>query len=221
VETCENCGQVIGELETPYIFEGHVVCAGCHDRVSQRGRSRMEPHPPSSNENRLHFSTSNCCVSDDAVVIGTTSIPTRSIASVRREVCKHEPEQLGKLVAIAVLMFLPLLAPICWVTNHQVYTAGDILFGLVGTAALVAVAILLVRYLLKHVRKARPLIHFVRLTTSGGEFERVQCNSSDQAQELFSAVQVACAASGQTVQVDVRTLNVSVGTTHRNFSLSP
>lgn len=27
---CENCGRVIGALETPCVFEEHVVCAACY-----------------------------------------------------------------------------------------------------------------------------------------------------------------------------------------------
>ena len=26
---CQNCGRVIGKLETPYVFEDHVVCGDC------------------------------------------------------------------------------------------------------------------------------------------------------------------------------------------------
>lgn len=35
LETCENCGRVIGALETPHIHDEHVVCAECADRLKQ------------------------------------------------------------------------------------------------------------------------------------------------------------------------------------------
>ncbi|MGC9260811.1 MAG: hypothetical protein ACP5I8_12170 [Phycisphaerae bacterium] len=30
VETCENCGRLIGKLETPMVWQDHVVCAECN-----------------------------------------------------------------------------------------------------------------------------------------------------------------------------------------------
>ena len=32
-ETCENCGRQIGNLETPHVFRGHVVCADCDAKL--------------------------------------------------------------------------------------------------------------------------------------------------------------------------------------------
>jgi hypothetical protein len=29
MEECTNCGRIIGKLETPRVFDGNVVCAGC------------------------------------------------------------------------------------------------------------------------------------------------------------------------------------------------
>ena len=34
METCENCNRLIGNLETPYLHDGHVVCADCKQRLS-------------------------------------------------------------------------------------------------------------------------------------------------------------------------------------------
>lgn len=34
MDTCENCGQPIGKLETPFVFEESVVCKACHRRLS-------------------------------------------------------------------------------------------------------------------------------------------------------------------------------------------
>jgi hypothetical protein len=33
MEKCENCGRVIGNLETPLLHQEHVVCAQCWDRL--------------------------------------------------------------------------------------------------------------------------------------------------------------------------------------------
>jgi hypothetical protein len=33
-EQCENCGQLIGALETPHVHEDHVVCRQCKDKLS-------------------------------------------------------------------------------------------------------------------------------------------------------------------------------------------
>lgn len=32
-ETCDNCGYTIGKLETPHVWQGHVVCADCSKRL--------------------------------------------------------------------------------------------------------------------------------------------------------------------------------------------
>jgi hypothetical protein len=34
MEHCENCGRVIGQLETPRVYRQRVVCAECHDRLT-------------------------------------------------------------------------------------------------------------------------------------------------------------------------------------------
>lgn len=35
LETCENCGRVIGKLETPAIWQDHIVCNACHDTLTK------------------------------------------------------------------------------------------------------------------------------------------------------------------------------------------
>ena len=35
-ETCANCGETIGRLETPHVYEGHVVCGACVSKLSRR-----------------------------------------------------------------------------------------------------------------------------------------------------------------------------------------
>jgi hypothetical protein len=34
VENCANCGEVIGNLETPFVFKEQVVCRKCHQKIS-------------------------------------------------------------------------------------------------------------------------------------------------------------------------------------------
>lgn len=34
MEKCANCERAIGNLETPMIWRGAVVCAGCHTKLS-------------------------------------------------------------------------------------------------------------------------------------------------------------------------------------------
>ena len=42
VVNCENCGRVIGSLETPHIHQGHVVCRECKERLDP---SQVRPTP--------------------------------------------------------------------------------------------------------------------------------------------------------------------------------
>ena len=36
LEVCENCGRQMGKLETPMIWQEHVVCLVCHTRLTSR-----------------------------------------------------------------------------------------------------------------------------------------------------------------------------------------
>lgn len=45
METCENCGSVIGKLETPYIFNDSVVCSQCYQRL---GSATAPPPVPAA-----------------------------------------------------------------------------------------------------------------------------------------------------------------------------
>lgn len=47
---CENCGAAIGNLETPFIFGEHVVCAACYRRLAEAARppNPIEQHSPSA-----------------------------------------------------------------------------------------------------------------------------------------------------------------------------
>ncbi|HVS73146.1 MAG TPA: hypothetical protein VHQ47_17960 [Phycisphaerae bacterium] len=33
-ETCENCGRTIGKLETPRVWQEHIVCGTCHRHLT-------------------------------------------------------------------------------------------------------------------------------------------------------------------------------------------
>jgi hypothetical protein len=51
MEQCENCGGPIGKLETPMLFNDHVVCAKCHATLSappavQALQYQPTPAPP-------------------------------------------------------------------------------------------------------------------------------------------------------------------------------
>ncbi|MGE5608331.1 MAG: hypothetical protein ACM359_03675 [Bacillota bacterium] len=35
LETCANCFRTIGRLETPFIWQGQIVCSACHTHLSQ------------------------------------------------------------------------------------------------------------------------------------------------------------------------------------------
>jgi ribosomal protein L37AE/L43A len=44
-EACSNCGSQIGKLETPYIWEQHIVCEECHDKLSRAAARRGNEIP--------------------------------------------------------------------------------------------------------------------------------------------------------------------------------
>lgn len=43
-EKCGNCDALIGKLETPYLWNGTVVCKGCHTRLSGDAHESPAPH---------------------------------------------------------------------------------------------------------------------------------------------------------------------------------
>lgn len=46
LEQCSNCELGIGKLETPYIWNGSIVCQSCHQRLSQLADLAPKPSPP-------------------------------------------------------------------------------------------------------------------------------------------------------------------------------
>ena len=40
METCTNCNRTIGNLETPHLYEGHIVCANCYSRLEGENRTK-------------------------------------------------------------------------------------------------------------------------------------------------------------------------------------
>ena len=47
-EKCDNCGATIGRLETPMIWDEHVVCAACYKKLGEAARAAGAPHAPPS-----------------------------------------------------------------------------------------------------------------------------------------------------------------------------
>lgn len=47
MESCENCGRIIGKLETPCVHEDHIVCAECKSRLDNARPAAAQP-PPSA-----------------------------------------------------------------------------------------------------------------------------------------------------------------------------
>jgi hypothetical protein len=46
MEYCANCETIIGNLETPFVWRDHVVCATCHRRLeAQRATGALPPMP--------------------------------------------------------------------------------------------------------------------------------------------------------------------------------
>lgn len=45
LEQCSNCDLGIGKLETPYVWNGSIVCQSCHQRLSQLASLAPEPTP--------------------------------------------------------------------------------------------------------------------------------------------------------------------------------
>lgn len=35
LQKCENCGATIGKLEQAYVFEDHIVCSQCHQKLKK------------------------------------------------------------------------------------------------------------------------------------------------------------------------------------------
>jgi hypothetical protein len=48
MEQCKNCGRAIGNLEPAHVFQGHVVCAACFERLSPQPLPYAAPAHPDS-----------------------------------------------------------------------------------------------------------------------------------------------------------------------------
>ena len=46
MEKCDNCGAAIGDLETPHVWNNHVVCQTCHIKLN--AGSAAVPLPPAT-----------------------------------------------------------------------------------------------------------------------------------------------------------------------------
>ena len=47
METCDNCGRTIGRLETPEIWDDHLVCRMCLDHLEYETTESEAPDQPS------------------------------------------------------------------------------------------------------------------------------------------------------------------------------
>lgn len=67
LETCANCGAMIGPLETPHVWREQVVCAACHARLAPTtlSYSRKPPALPKGYKPPdgplIICPNSNCC----------------------------------------------------------------------------------------------------------------------------------------------------------------
>jgi hypothetical protein len=48
LERCENCERIIGRLETPWVFDGHIVCRECHDVLARQSVGKDAASLPAS-----------------------------------------------------------------------------------------------------------------------------------------------------------------------------
>lgn len=47
-DTCENCGKVIGDQDTPHLYKNHIVCDECIKKLSARQGTKAKQEPGSS-----------------------------------------------------------------------------------------------------------------------------------------------------------------------------
>jgi hypothetical protein len=61
MDKCENCGRVIGRLETPQLHDDHIVCVECKERLLKASRASTEP------VREIHVETPRAGAQDDPV----------------------------------------------------------------------------------------------------------------------------------------------------------
>lgn len=50
-ETCQNCDQPIGRLETPHVYNDHIVCFNCHTQLAKQRPKQPQFTDPKANAN--------------------------------------------------------------------------------------------------------------------------------------------------------------------------
>jgi hypothetical protein len=68
LERCENCERIIGRLETPWVFDGHIVCRECHDVLARQSVGKDAASlPASQSAERVVAQVESVTVSNSAV----------------------------------------------------------------------------------------------------------------------------------------------------------
>jgi len=68
MESCSNCGDAIGKLETPHIWRDQIVCAACYDKLAAYQEKpgapqpsvRAQPNEPAGVERIVTLNCENC-----------------------------------------------------------------------------------------------------------------------------------------------------------------
>jgi len=85
LEKCENCGRTIGKLETPNLWDNHVVCAKCYETLSKAPASAPpiviedENFAPQKNSYGAGFSskTNSAVPARRCPICGSTAAPIK------------------------------------------------------------------------------------------------------------------------------------------------
>lgn len=82
METCENCSTTIGALETPYIFNDHVVCQSCYTRLTQPVAPIPTQPAPNNTANERLFYAQGVCVTSLEILGDGRPLPLSQVLSV-------------------------------------------------------------------------------------------------------------------------------------------
>jgi hypothetical protein len=53
MEVCQNCGQNIGKMETPFVFAENVVCVTCYEKLNRASDIRSQTASVSRDRSKL------------------------------------------------------------------------------------------------------------------------------------------------------------------------